>query len=155
MKKPIALNIKEIYNFKKCLNPIHSACDCRDIHFEKHRMCRLCRPKARPYRFHFVCFNCRRGWKQMDSNYFHGRRNIDCCFNCEDTILPINPCLWMNRFCEEIHCSKCHFDVFVAGYDLRIPKHNNVKEWKLLEKTLTTIQLDVTFMNCCRITNIK
>lgn len=133
---------------KTCCNPSHSDCECICIPYSV--KCNACRVKSRPYRFHFVCFTCRRGWKQYTPNYFSNGRDIDCCFGCEDTPLDVNPHDCMNDFCESIRCAVCHNPSFVAGYDLRVPPHNAVKKWEELQRLLTKTPRKKQFMNHCR-----
>lgn len=89
-----------------------------------------CRSKARPYKVHFVCFNCRRGWKQYTSNYFTGGRLLDDLLDCDNTDLKCNPVKYIDKYCEDIRCAFCHNPSFVVNYNTEIPPKNNMKAWE-------------------------
>lgn len=108
-----------IHKLNNCKNPIHSDC-CGDHD-------RSCKSKPFPYRFHFICFKCRRGWKQQTPNYFIPARNLETCIKCDDTDLEVNPKIYMNEFCDLIKCGECQNPSFVAGYNLRVPKKDDIK----------------------------
>ena len=145
-----------------CKVPIgydHYGCRCN---------CRLCRPilntelstkndtLCNRYRLHFVCFSCRRGWKQFIPDLYNVPSH-DPDDNCNLICQPVqmkNNCdknssarfkntytsIIFNSFNTNIKCGICLSNAFVGGYDLRVPKHNDIKRWKILERMLTNLK---------------
>ncbi len=124
----VLINMSE--NNLKCSvsNYFHYGCNCS---------CRLCRKGAKTtkmqkyYPPHLICFKCRLERKGLANNV-KSRSDPDDC-----SIIFSNHFISINKFSDEIKCSKCNNNMFVAGYDLRIPKYKNIKEWEILEEILT------------------
>jgi hypothetical protein len=117
-------------------NFYHYGCSCD---------CRLCRRKE-TFRYHLVCFDCRIGYKSNSVTSFKKRSDPDdkistTLNSIQSDDLPtaylnVNLNNYMNTFCPDIKCRSCSSPIYVGGFDLRTPKHKDIKEWNKLKELL-------------------
>ncbi|AYV85791.1 MAG: hypothetical protein Satyrvirus41_6 [Satyrvirus sp.] len=110
---------------------LHFFCSCGKTNFncKDYRLCHYCRKKKYFYRDHYICVDCKIGFKSL---YHHEIRP-----NAERSELYKYENINEINF-EGKRCSKCGKDAIRVSFDFRVPKKKNLKEW---EKIKNEIQL--------------
>jgi hypothetical protein len=91
------------------------------------------------HRDHYVCFDCRRGWKTQ----YYERKNKYIRKNKGALLFKTSKDL----------CSTCCREARQVGNDCRVPKHNDIKGWNLLKKLI--IDCNFPFNYCTECNPVK
>ena len=136
------------------MSPVKCGCPIMINHYGCSCKCRLCRKGTNKddsdknrknnyyYRYHFICFECRIGKKSDYMPVVSPTADPDDK-NFTSKKVETLPSIFVNNYSDIIKCSKCHNPIFVAGYDTKIPKQKNIKEWKILQEVL--VNFDIHF----------
>lgn len=119
-------------------------------------------------RFHFICFQCQIGYKQYVP--YNVVENWSCSIEINNNFDPTNtheesyderkgdppeykvkhkllsPCHCfysqdeLNTLCENILCSKCNHPLFIAGFNFRVPKASNKRQWNICKEILLNLE---------------
>lgn len=95
------------------------------------------------YPNHYICFKCRIGWKSAEKYPHDDRRERGLI-----TKKQLANEYYDKHDTDKIACYKCGTKGYLVGKNLRIPKKNKVKEWKLLEKLVVHSFDDLQNLEC-------
>ena len=99
----------------------HYYCECGHTNYGKDdsRLCHYCRKKKYFFRKHYICTNCKIGFKSLFG--------IELTKNVEGGQLIEN--INHNDNDKEKKCPSCCRRAIPVSYDFRVPKKTDVKEW--------------------------
>ena len=114
----------------------------------------MCRYAFKTYKSHFVCFNCRKTFKQapysdllqrIGKAEYYGKLRLKSIKQLSDKEVAVLADFDKNYKEREIKCPQCAGYMADLGLDFKSPKQIAVKEWKIIEGLYT---IGKSFYSC-------